>query len=231
METRNRWRRAIIISMLVNSILLCGGGILLAGIFNTEPVEQLIELDLVSDDPAQQRVDTNQGQANPSAMVPQMVVPHDVTTSNPVAVQTIIPLSVDAVNADHTTDHATGEIQTSNSAIGGSTAGSSSVKAGGAESSNGSGGIVRPQILSQVNPTYPEATRQAGITGTVLLKVQILENGHAGDVSVKQSSGNDLLDQSAVTAVDQWRFTPAKERNTGRPVVCYTTIPVVFRLN
>lgn len=165
-----------------------------------------------------------------------MVVPNAMTSPSPVAVQTKSALKADE------------ETQASSSSINGSTSESSSVRTGGVQSGNGNenengsgngaqgsgkpgGGISRPQILSQIYPTYPEAAREAGITGTVLLRVQILENGCAGDISVKQSSGNDSLDESAVTAVYKWRFTPAKENNTDRAVACYTTVPVVFRLN
>jgi len=239
MDARKRWWRAIIISMTLNVFLLCGVGILSAGMFRIEPVEQMLELDLVSDDSSQRPVYSSQGQASTSTstVATQMVVPRSMASSTPMAVvQTVTTLSVDSV-----ADNAIGETQAISSPISGSTSGSSNVS-GGVQSSNSSGnggqgskkpsgGIVGPQILSQVQPTYPEAARQASITGTVVLKVQILEDGCAGDVSVKQSSGNELLDDSAVAAVYKWRFTPAKEKNTGRAVVCYTTVPVVFRLN
>jgi len=240
MDARKRWRRAIILSIAVNILLLCGVGILTTGFLSTDQVEQLVEVDLVSDYSSQQSVDTGQGQVSTNTTATQMVVPRNMTSSTPVAVQTETSLSVDEVSSDVTTENAIVEAKVGGSSINGSTSGSNTVSGGpsgngtgngGQGSGNPSGGILRPQILSKVQPTYPEAARQAGTTGTVLLKVQILENGRVGDVSVQQSSGNDLLDDSAVTTVYQWRFTPAQEKNTGRAVVCYTTVPVVFRLN
>ena len=231
MDARTRWRRAIIISLIVNVILLCGVGILFAGLFETEPVHQLIELELVSDYSNQQPIDSNQGQESGNTAATHMPVPQNITSFTPVPGPAVTALSVDEVSSNSIADNASGEAQASSSPISSSTSGSSTVRGGGAASNAGSGGILRPQILSQVQPIYPETARQAGITGTVLLKVQILENGRTGDVSVKQSSGNNLLDESAVIAVYKWRFTPAKEKNTGRAVECYTTVPVAFTLN
>ena len=151
-------------------------------------------------------------------------------------------LTVDEVISELGREDHKGETQAVSSSASGSGADRSTVSVGARQPSigknnsgqglgNGSGGILGPQIVSQVHPTYPEDARKAGAAGKVLLKVQILENGRAGEVHVQQSSGNTSLDQSAVTAVYKWRFTPAKEKNTGRAVVCYTTVPVVFRLN
>jgi protein TonB len=85
--------------------------------------------------------------------------------------------------------------------------------------------------LSQVAPRYPESARQQGIQGTVMLKIQILSNGRPGFVSVYRSSGNGSLDDAAVEAVQQWRFIPSEDRNTGEAITCVTTMPVAFRLN
>ena len=242
MDARKRWRRAMITSIVLNIFLLGSVGILSAEIFKIEPVEQLIELDLVSSYSSQQLVDTSQEKASTSTAATQMVAPLNMTSSSPVAVQAVTSLSIDEVSIDSIADHEVGETQAASSPISSGAGGNSTANASSGQSSNGkskggqvtdksSGGIVGPQILSQVHPTYPEEARQAGKAGTVLLKVQILENGRAGDVSIKQSSGNDLLDQAAVAAVYKWHFAPAKEKNTGRAVVCYTTLPVVFRLN
>ncbi len=242
MNARTRWRRAIIISIALNVFFLCSVGILSAGLFKIEPVEQFLELDLVSDYSSQQLIDRSQEKISTSTVATQMVLPSNITSSAPVAVQTVTSLSVDEVNIDSIVDHKANEIQTASSPISSNAGGNNTAKASSGEPSSGksnggqvadqlSGGIMGPQILSQVHPVYPEGARQAGKAGTVLLKVQILENGLAGDVSVKQSSGNELLDQAAVNAVYKWHFTPAKEKNTGRAVVCYTTVPVVFRLD
>lgn len=113
----------------------------------------------------------------------------------------------------------------------GTGSGSGTSSGSGSDSGNGSGSgaISRPGILAQVEPEYPERARRANVEGTVLLRVQILENGRAGDVAVAASSGSDVLDASALRAVRKWRFIPAKNGN-GVPIACYTQIPIVFRL-
>ena len=247
MDVRKRWRHAIVISIGLNLCILCGVGIIFSGAFQTEPVEHMIELDLVSDYSNSQSIESDSEQAKVSGVTrmeskSSNTVTASPTVSSPVAVQTITSLTVDEVSSDLGREDSIRETQAVSSPTSGSVSGSSTLDGGAGQSSigknnsgqglgNGSGGILGPQIVSQVHPTYPEDARKAGATGKVLLKVQILENGRAGEVHVQQSSGNTSLDQSAVTAVYKWRFTPAKEKNTGRAVVCYTTVPVVFRLN
>jgi protein TonB len=102
--------------------------------------------------------------------------------------------------------------------------------AGNPRGSNKRGGVIPPSVLSKTEPAYPHAARQAMMQGTVVLKIQILENGRPGTVSVLRSSGHDILDEAALTAVQQWRFTPAKDRDSGRTVICYSTLPVSFHV-
>ena len=245
MDARKRWRRAIIISIALNSFILCGVGILLPSMSKTQPVEQVLEIDLVSESSDQQFADSSKGQGPISSIIAtQSVAQPTIILTTPmavqaVAVQTVTTLRVDEVRSDAFSPNSGSASSSTIEGDSGTQTGSGNGAGnngndsgdGGQGSGKPSGGILRPQILSEVYPTYPETARQGGITGTVLLKVQILENGRAGDISVKQSSGNDSLDDSAVTAVYKWRFTPAKEKNSGRAVVCYTTVPVVFRLN
>jgi protein TonB len=94
-----------------------------------------------------------------------------------------------------------------------------------------SGGIHAPGILARVEPTYPAGARQADAEGTVVLRVQILENGRPGIISIARSAGDEHLDAAAADAIRQWLFIPAKEQDSGKPITCFTTIPITFRLN
>ena len=247
MDTRKRWQYAIIISILLNFLLLCGMSIVKVGMLKTEPVEKLIELELVNDEGIEKSVDSSQGKGT-SVQAKQMTAHTASVSSTPVVVQAVT--GVDDVNVSTIAHHADDEIQKEGLSVdsvgtNGAVGGSDGLRSGSDnDRKNGNvgqgvgqgvgqagGGISHPQILSQVDPTYPEAARLASREGTVLLEVQILENGRTGSVSIKQSSGNELLDESAVSAVYKWRFTPAKEKNTGRAIVCITTVPVVFKLN
>jgi len=94
---------------------------------------------------------------------------------------------------------------------------------------SGGGGIsARPVGGYQVKPRYPESARRQGVEGTVLLKMRITEQGRVEDVQVERSAGHPDLDQSAMEAVQRWRFEPA--RRSGEPVAVWVLIPVEFKL-
>ena len=78
-------------------------------------------------------------------------------------------------------------------------------------------------------PPYPRAELQAGIQGTVLLKVLVDVDGTPLEVVVQTSSGSRNLDRSAVQHVlKRWRFQPAMQ--DGRAVQAYGLVPIVFSL-
>lgn len=91
--------------------------------------------------------------------------------------------------------------------------------------------IAAPGILAKVDPIYPSAARQAGLEGTVILRIQILANGRPDEITIIQSTGYPVLDDAAVTAVRKWQFIPAKDRSSGRTIACTTTLPVSFHLH
>jgi protein TonB len=66
------------------------------------------------------------------------------------------------------------------------------------------------------------------IEGKVVILTEVLPDGRAGNVRVVESSGNELLDQSALTTVRQWKFTPA--RKDGVIVTQAVRIPITFSL-
>lgn len=59
-------------------------------------------------------------------------------------------------------------------------------------------------LISRVEPEYPEAARQQGIQGAVVLEVRIGLDGAVQDV--KAVSGQQVLADAAIAAVKQWRF-------------------------
>lgn len=77
-------------------------------------------------------------------------------------------------------------------------------------------------------PTYPLMARRHGWSGTVLLRVQIDRVGKVDRVEVTQSSGHQLLDQSALKAVNDWLFQPATVNHRG--VASEVLLPVQFKL-
>jgi TonB family protein len=87
--------------------------------------------------------------------------------------------------------------------------------------------IMERQILYRVNPAYPEAARLANTQGLVVLDAVI---GADGAVKrLRAVSGPDVLVQSAMDAVQFWRFEPY--RSAGNAIDAETTVAVEFRLN
>jgi protein TonB len=77
-------------------------------------------------------------------------------------------------------------------------------------------------------PRYPMGPYREGIQGTVWLRVQVLEDGSVGTVELAKTSGNDELDESALSTVKKWRFTAAVQG--GNAVVQYVRVPITFKL-
>jgi protein TonB len=78
-------------------------------------------------------------------------------------------------------------------------------------------------------PEYPRLARNRGWEGKVLLKVQVSAAGLSDSVDVYHSSGHDILDESAVSAVKKWKFIPALQGST--PVASSVIVPIIFTLN
>lgn len=87
---------------------------------------------------------------------------------------------------------------------------------------------LRAAYLANPRPPYPLAARRLGLEGKVVLRVEILESGSVAQVLVARGSGHDMLDQSALQAVKQWRFVPA--RKGGEAVSASVEVPISFRL-
>jgi protein TonB len=89
------------------------------------------------------------------------------------------------------------------------------------------GGIIQtPSKIHHVLPSYPEIARNAKIEGVVILEAVISASGHVDRVRVLRSVR--LLDESAIAAVRQWRFTPTMLNGEAIPVVM--TVTVTFQL-
>jgi len=90
-------------------------------------------------------------------------------------------------------------------------------------------GITPPVYERTPQPSYPAASRSRGEQGEVLLRVEVMENGRVGQAEVEKSSGHARLDESALAAIRNWRFKPARK---GREIVaCWVNIPIKFALN
>ena len=241
MTSASRWKKAMLSSLFLHIILLIAAGGLLLQLLTAPPVEEpLLTLELEGASGG------SPGPGGPPApapvaapLVPQPVPPApapvipDIPEPDPVEkpqpeAQPVVDSTSMAVVAAETAGSGGNEQGSGTGSGAGTGAGTGTGNEG--SGTGRSGGIIAPGILSRAEPSYPESARQAGQQGSVVLKIQILTNGRPGEISVYQSSGYDLLDDAAIRAIAKWRFVPAKDRLTGQPIVCYTTMPVVFRL-
>jgi protein TonB len=77
-------------------------------------------------------------------------------------------------------------------------------------------------------PVYPFIARQRHLEGRVVLKVLVGPEGNVLNIAPLESSGYECLDQSAITAVQQWKFDTLYHHK--REVV-YVLVPISFRLH
>ncbi len=87
-------------------------------------------------------------------------------------------------------------------------------------------GMQPPAKLLNVAPVYPNLARAAHVEGVVILEAVIDAHGRVDSVRVLRSI--PTLDQAAVDAVRQWRFTPTLLN--GEPVPIVMTVTVNFTL-
>ena len=89
------------------------------------------------------------------------------------------------------------------------------------------GGNIRPPTrVVYVAPVYPRLALDARKEGTVILQAVIDEMGNVREVKVLRSV--QLLDDAAIQAVANWKFTPTLLNGTAVPVVM--TVTVAFAL-
>ena len=89
------------------------------------------------------------------------------------------------------------------------------------------GDVSAPRLTYKVEPEYSEEARNAKHKGTVVLAIQVWEDGRAHNIRVIRSLGLGL-DEKAIQAVQEWKFVPGKK--DGIPVKVRANVDVNFRL-
>lgn len=82
---------------------------------------------------------------------------------------------------------------------------------------------VKAATLSSPQPVYPLAARKQHWTGAGVFVCHIRPDGMVAAVDVLRSTGHQVLDQAAITALRHWRFQPGK--------VEAVNVPIVFGMN
>lgn len=86
-------------------------------------------------------------------------------------------------------------------------------------------GVVPPRIIHRVEPEYSAGTINRTPAGAVVLDAVIQEDGIPKVVRVVRSIAWEL-DESAINALEQWRFSPAIKE--GRPVKVRMNVAMTF---
>jgi TonB family protein len=89
------------------------------------------------------------------------------------------------------------------------------------------GKVTAPRILSKVEPQYSEKARKNKLQGSILLTVVIDASGAPTQIAVLRPLGMGL-DEAAIAAVSQWKFSPGTK--SGAPVPVFTQVEMTFHL-
>jgi TonB family protein len=94
----------------------------------------------------------------------------------------------------------------------------------------GTPGLTPPAVLNDAHPAYTSEAMRQKIQGTVELEVVIAADGTVDHARVTKSlDAVHGLDESALSAIRQWRFEPAVLN--GQPIAVWSPIVMTFRLH
>jgi TonB family protein len=88
-------------------------------------------------------------------------------------------------------------------------------------------GITAPKAIYDPEPEYSEEARKIKQQGVVIVSLVVDQQGRPRDMHVTRSLGIGL-DEKAMDAVKQWKFSPGMK--DGIPVAVRVNIEVSFRL-
>ncbi len=84
-----------------------------------------------------------------------------------------------------------------------------------------------PVAIERAAPVYPDAARERGVSGTVMVQALVLADGSVAETRIVRSIPE--LDTAAAEAVRKWRFKPAM--NGQVPVAVWVATPIKFSLH
>jgi TonB family protein len=88
---------------------------------------------------------------------------------------------------------------------------------------------VRPQLLYEAVPEYPQEAREQGHEGTAIVEATVGLDGSIVKSELVKSSDHPELDTAALDAALKWKFSPAEYKR--RKVGTIVTIPFNFNLS
>ena len=88
---------------------------------------------------------------------------------------------------------------------------------------------VQPELVYALNPIYPDLAREAGVEGTVIVRMLVGRNGHVERAVVYPPAPPTMLDEAALAAARTTVFTPAL--TNGHPVKVWVSRAYRFKLH
>jgi TonB family protein len=85
--------------------------------------------------------------------------------------------------------------------------------------------VTPPRLIHQVYPAYNPGSHGVRVAGSVLIRLIVSSAGLPKSPSIVQGLAAEV-DQSAIEAVKQWRFDPAKR--DGMPVAVRVVVAINF---
>ena len=87
-------------------------------------------------------------------------------------------------------------------------------------------GMAQPERIFGIDPSYPKIARMRGVSGTVIMRCVINENGLPQNCTILKSPA--YLDEAVLSAARSWRFAPMKWQ--GRTVSVNYVFKYQFKL-
>ncbi len=84
------------------------------------------------------------------------------------------------------------------------------------------GNVKAPERVKYVQPVYPQIAQSARVSGIVIIEATIGKDGSVTEAHVIRSIA--LLDQAALDAVKQWKYTPTTLNGVPVPVIMTVTV-------
>jgi TonB family protein len=90
------------------------------------------------------------------------------------------------------------------------------------------GGDIKPPLkVYNVSPIYPPDAQSSRVQGVVIIEARIERDGSVSETRILRSI--PMLDDAAVDAVRQWKFTPTLLNGVAVPVIMTTTVNFVLQ--
>ena len=90
--------------------------------------------------------------------------------------------------------------------------------------------FTSPQVLKSVRPAYTNDAKKAKIEGVVRLQVVVMPDGTVTEVHiVKSLDKKHGLDEEAIKAAKQWRFTPGTKDREPVPVQVFIELKFTLK--